>query len=131
VGGVEMTFADGSTDQMSPVDGVAVLAHPIDPSVASSGDGPYGVRGTLRLLGPSGAVIASVTIPEPAPTAPPLPTNSPGLRPLSASASPPATVRVTTMTTVPTTVPTLVAPAASGAVMACPDVVTPQNASAG
>jgi hypothetical protein len=127
VGSVEMTFADGSTDQMSPVDGVAVLAHLIDPSVASSGDGPYAVRGTLRLLGPSGAVLASVTIPEPAPSAPPLPTNSPGLRPLSVSASPPAAVRVTTTTTVPTTA----APAASGAVMACPDIVTPQNASAG
>jgi hypothetical protein len=131
---VEMTFADGSTDQMSPVDGVAVLAHLIDPSVASSGDGPYEVRGTLRLLGPSGAVIASVTIPEPTSTPPPGPATSPepftspGLRPVSVPASPPSTVRGTTTTTVPT----LVAPAAtSGAVMACPDAVTPLNASAG
>jgi hypothetical protein len=64
VASVQMTFADGSTDQMAPVDGVAVLAHHIDAGVASSGPGPDEVRGTLRLLDSSGAVLTTVAVPE-------------------------------------------------------------------
>jgi hypothetical protein len=128
---VEMTFDGGSTDQMAPVDGVAVLAHPVDPSVASAGEGPYQVRGTLRLLDASGAVIASQVLPDPSPTPPgPGPTPGPVPRPGSVPASPPVTVPVTTTTTGRS--PTAVSlPASSGSVMACPEALTPVNASAG
>jgi hypothetical protein len=80
----KMTFAGGSVDQMAPVDGVAVLAYQIDPAVASSGEGPYQVRGTLQLLDASGAVISTVTFPEAPPTLVP--------SPIPVLVSPPVTV---------------------------------------
>jgi len=121
VSNAQMTFADGSTDQMSPVDGVVVLADPIDPSVASSGDGPYDVRGTLRLLDSSGAVITSVTFPEPTPPPVPVPFNAPG--------SPPAPGHGTT----PSTLLPIVAspPTSNDAMTACPEMTTPARAAAG
>jgi hypothetical protein len=75
---VEMTFPDGSTDQMAPVDGVAVLAHRVTAAVASAGTGPYDVRGTLQILGAGGTVLSTVTLPQtptsaPGPVAVPLP----------------------------------------------------------
>jgi hypothetical protein len=76
---VQMTFPDGSTDQMAPVDGVAVLAHRVTPAVASAGTGPYVVRGSLQLLSTTGAVLGTValpagqSIPSPAPTPTPQP----------------------------------------------------------
>jgi hypothetical protein len=123
VTGTQMTFADGSTDQMAPVNGVAVLAHQIDPSVVSSGDGPYDVRGTLRLLDSSGAVIRTVTFPEatppPTPILAPLPVAVPGSYPASAPGSTPSTsVRMTSP------------PASTGSATACPDVVAPTTTSA-
>jgi hypothetical protein len=125
VASVEMTFADGSTDQMSPIDGVAVLAHQIDPSVATSGDGPYEVRGTLRLLASSGAVVAAVTLPASTPAPVPLPEPLP----LPAPDSPPMTVAPSTPSG---SVPALTSPPAStGAMAACPEVTAPVNASAG
>jgi len=60
---VQMTFPDGSTDQMAPVGGVAVLAHRVSTAVAGAGSGPYVVRGTLQLVR-SGGVISTVTLPE-------------------------------------------------------------------
>jgi hypothetical protein len=97
---VQMTFADGSTDQMSPVDGVAVLAHQIEPGVAASDSGPYDVRGTLTLFDSSGSVITTVSLPRPTPPVVSLPLQTPSspvpsapgaLPPTTTVASPPAT----------------------------------------
>ncbi len=77
VASVQVAFADGSTDQMSPVDGVAILAHRIDPSMAPTGNGLYEVIATLQLFDGSGAVIDTMTFPEPSPT----PTPAPGAPP--------------------------------------------------
>jgi hypothetical protein len=126
VASAEMTFADGSTDRMSPVDGIAVLADQIDPSVAAAGDGPYAVRGTLRLLDASGAVITTVTLPQAAPT----PVSPPGF------VSPPVAVAGTAKATpVPDlpSVPVTSAPNTSTAVsgsstFACPETTTPVQA---
>ena len=118
VAGVQVAFADGSTDQMSAVGGVAVVAHQIDPSVATSGDGPYEVSATLQLLDDSGAVINTVTFPEPSPTSVPEPTPEPG--------TPPEPVPGSTSSTSSTSMPTLVSPlATSGAMIACPDTQPP------
>jgi len=126
---VQVAFADGSTDQMSPIGGVAVLAHQINPSVATAGDGPYEVRGTLQLLGASGAVIDTVTFPEPAPTPTPVP------EPMPAPGTPPETVPGSTSSTPPTTassIPTVVSPpATSRAMVACPEMLSPPTVSAG
>jgi hypothetical protein len=81
VGSAKMTFADGSSDQMTPVDGVAVLAHHVPTQVASADPGPYTVRGTLELLGVDGTTVATVTLPQPAPTPIPLPAPSPAPTP--------------------------------------------------
>jgi hypothetical protein len=124
----QMTFGDGSTDQMSPVDGVAVLAHQIDPSVAASEDGPYVVRGTLRLFDSSGAVIRTVTFP--APTPPPTPVPFPLPVPGSGSGSGSGSaVPASPPSTVPATVTS--PPASNRSVTACPAMVAPVNASAG
>jgi hypothetical protein len=81
---VEMMFPDGSTDQMAPVDGVAVLAHRVTAAVASAATGPYEVRGTLQLLGAGGTVLGTVSLPQeptsvpgpvPVPLPEPLPSN--------------------------------------------------------
>jgi hypothetical protein len=61
---VRMTFPDGSTDQMAPVNGIAVLASHVTPAAAAAGSGPYTVRGTLELLGADGGVVKTVTLPE-------------------------------------------------------------------
>jgi hypothetical protein len=111
VASVQVTFADGSTDEMSPVGGAAVLAHQIDPSVATSGDGPYEVSATLQLLDDSGAVIDSVTFPEPPPTPAPGPIPAPEPVPGSTSS---------------TSVPTLVSPPTTGgSAIACPEMESP------
>jgi hypothetical protein len=78
VASAKATFADGSVDQMAPVDGVAVLAHHITAQVASTGSGPSTVRATLVLLGAGGEVLATVTFPEqPKPMPVPLPAPEP------------------------------------------------------
>jgi hypothetical protein len=126
VASVQVTFADGSTDQMSPVGDVAVVAHQIDPSVATSGDGPYEVRATLQLLDDSGAIIDTVTFPQPSPmpTPVPEPTPTPG--------TPPEPVPGSASSASSTSVPTLVSPpATNGAMIACPDMQSPAMASAG
>ncbi len=120
VANVQVTFADGSTDLMSPVGGVAVLASQIDPSVASTGDGPYEVRATLQLLDDSGAVIDTVTFPEPSPTPTPVP------EPTPAPGTPPEPVPGSTSSTSSTSVPTLISPpATSGGMIACPEMQSP------
>jgi hypothetical protein len=77
---VQMTFPDGATDQMTPVDGVAVLAHRVSTAVASAGTGPYVVAGSLQLLGSGGSVLDTVTLPQqstssPVPLPEPVPSN--------------------------------------------------------
>ncbi|HEY5250618.1 MAG TPA: hypothetical protein VIJ09_03110 [Acidimicrobiales bacterium] len=84
---VTMTLADGSTDQMTPVDGVAVLAGQIDEATASEGDGPYEVRGTMRLLDADGTVVKTVTFPAAASTPVPLPVSVPGSPPTGVSSN--------------------------------------------
>jgi hypothetical protein len=96
---VQMAFPDGSTDQMAPVGGVAVLAHRVTPAVAAAGTGPYTVRGTLQLLGTDGAVVGTVSIPQestpvpsPAPEPTPLNQGAQSLAPGVILACPQATV---------------------------------------
>ena len=77
---VRMTFADGSTDQMAPVGGIAVLARRVSATVASADTGPYVVRGTLQLLDSAGNVVNTVTLPEqsaPVPSPAPVPAPAP------------------------------------------------------
>ncbi|HUY22021.1 MAG TPA: hypothetical protein VMV22_06745 [Acidimicrobiales bacterium] len=74
VASVRMTFADGSVDQMAPVDGIAVVAHRVSAATASTGTGPYDVRGTLDLLGADGGTVATAGLPQ---TPPPTPTPTP------------------------------------------------------
>jgi hypothetical protein len=88
VANVTMTFAGGATDQMSPVHGVAVLAHQIDPAPASSSDGPYEVRGTMTLTDAAGTVMKTVTFPAPAPVPVPLPVSVPGSPPTPVAQGP-------------------------------------------
>ena len=121
VASAQMTLADGSTDEMSPVDGVAVLAHHINPSMASAGDGPYEVRGTLQLLDSSGAVINIVTFPEPTPPPMPLPVPVPGAPLASVPGSTPST-SIATQTS---------PPASDGPMTACPEMMDPAKASDG
>ena len=64
VASVRMTFPGGSTDQMAPVNGIAVLAGRVAPTVAAADPGPYVVRGTLDLLGADGSVLKTVTLPQ-------------------------------------------------------------------
>jgi len=123
IANVEATFADGSTDQMSPVDGTAVLAQEIEPSAATSGTGPYDVRATLKLLDATGTVIASVTLPEPASN--PTPPSNPTPLPAPAPSSPPAAVPGAQSSTPSASVPTIASPPPAGGVMfACPQVQT-------
>ncbi|HVA03781.1 MAG TPA: hypothetical protein VMU64_08525 [Acidimicrobiales bacterium] len=81
VSSVRVTFPDGATDEMAPVNGVAVLAHKVASGVASAESGPYEVRGTLELLGAGGNVLDTVTLPEqsapvPVPTPMSIPANA-------------------------------------------------------
>jgi hypothetical protein len=128
---VQMTFAGGSTDQMAPVSGTAVLARQIDPTNASSGAGPYAVRGTLRLLDASGAVVRTVTLPDTAPGPPmtPLPVSPP----MAVPGSPPSQ-KVPTPSTVETapssTTSVSTSAAVGGAMTACPEVA-PDSSSPG
>jgi hypothetical protein len=121
VASARMTFADGSTDQMTPVDGDVVLAHHVDSGVASSGQGPDVVRGTLRLLDSAGAVLTTVPIPEPISPSPMPPRVVPGSPPLTIPASathpPPST-----LSPAPAPAPT---PGATGADVICSDTNTP------
>ncbi len=115
VASAQMTFADGSTDQMSPVDGIAVLAHQINPSVASSGGGPYDVRGTLQLLDSSGGVIKVLSFPQPTPPLQPSGTPLP--------VSPPATVPGgTTSASIPVSISP---PISNESMIACPELKLP------
>jgi hypothetical protein len=113
---VRMTFPDGSTDQMAPVGGIAVVAGRVTAAVASGGQGPDVVRGTLALLGANGGTVATVTLPqEPAPVPVPGPVPYPvPLRPVplngaTGSGSPSAIVVCPQSTTIPpdqsTTIP--------------------------
>jgi len=121
VASAQVTFADGSTDQMSPIDGIAVLAHQIDPSVASSGDGPYEVRGTLQLLDSSGQVIKTVDLPASLPPLVPSGVSVPG--------SPPGTVPGTTSSA---SIPILASPPVSNdSMVACPEMTIPAKAPPG
>jgi hypothetical protein len=80
---VQMTFPDGSTDQMAPVDGIAVLAHRVAAAVATADTGPYVVRGSLELQGSAGSVIGTVTLPQTATTPGPVPSPLPAPVPLN------------------------------------------------
>ena len=78
VASVQMTFPDGASDQMGPVNGIAVLAHRVSTAVASLDPGPDVVRGSLQLLGSGGSVVATVTLPQEATPVPvPVPTPTP------------------------------------------------------
>ena len=114
----QVTFADGSTDEMTPVDGVAVVAHQIETATAQGGD-PYDVRGSLQLLDSSGAVINDVAFPEPSPPIA-LPSPVPGKSPQPLPLTPPVSV---------TTVPSPPGPANS--MFVCPEIDAPSNSSAG
>ena len=116
-----MTFADGSTDEMSPIDGVVVLAHQIDASVATSGEGPYEVRGTLRLLDASGAVLNIVPLPPQEPPPVPLPVPDPG--------TPPTPVAGSAASTAVPTRTSLSAP--NGPMIVCPETMTSTEGSVG
>ncbi len=121
VASAQMTFADGSTDEMSPIDGVVVLARQIDASVASSGEGPNEVSGTLQLLDTSGTVINTVSFParEPPPVPFPVPDTSTPPTPVAGSIASSA-------------VPTRTSPSTpNGPMIVCPETVTPTEASAG
>ncbi len=149
VASAQMTFADGSTDEMSPVDGVVVLARQVNASVASSGQGPYEVRGALQLLDSSGAVIDTVTFPVsapeptpvPAPLPAPLPTPLPAPLPTPSSTSVPVSTPAPVPDTLPaslpgstgsTSVPTVTSPSApGGSMIACPDMEAPATGAAG
>ena len=146
VANVRVTFSDGSTDQMSPISGVAVLAHQIDPSVAAAGDGPYEVRASLQLLGDSGTVIDAVPFPTPSPTPVPVPTPAPTPAPAPVPVPVPTTVPATPPGTAPastsstsstsptstTSVPAAVSRPTIGAPMiACPVMQSSAAASSG
>jgi hypothetical protein len=130
VADAQITFADGSTDEMSPINGVVVLAHQIDASVASSGDGPYEVRGSLQLLDSSGAVIKAVSFPQTIAPAPvPVPVPDPLPAPLPGSTDPGNVPAVTTSTTGSTGAAG--STGAPGSMFVCPEMEAPANASAG
>jgi hypothetical protein len=123
VANVQMTFADGSTDHMAPVDGVAVLAHQIDPGVAATGSGPDDVRGTLTLFDSSGTVVATVSFPQVTPPVQPLPEQISGSEAASsAAASPPVAFPPTTVVS---------PPASEYSGTACPDLSVPAKAAPG
>jgi hypothetical protein len=86
VSSVKVTFADGSSDQMVPVGGVAVLAHHVAAATAGSGQGLSVVRGTLELVGTDGG--APTTVALPSPTIGSVPPSGPVPAPVT---SPPAT----------------------------------------
>ena len=71
-----VTFSDGSSDTMAPVGGAVALAHHMVTGAVASD--PDTVRGTLQLLGSTGAVIATVTFPEAQTTPPPPGTGNSG-----------------------------------------------------
>jgi hypothetical protein len=80
----QMTFGDGSTDEMTPVDGIVVLAHHLASSREASD--PYEVRGSLELLDVSGDVIGTVDFPSHPPVVDPGPVPVP-VPPQSANGS--------------------------------------------
>ena len=71
----QVTFTDGSSDEMAPVGGVAVLLHHVAESGTGSSD-PYSVQGTVTLSDGSGNVIGNVTLPQ-VPTVVPMPLPDP------------------------------------------------------
>jgi hypothetical protein len=126
VASAQMTFADGSTDQMVPVDGVVVLAHHIDTTVASSGAGPDVVRGTLRLLDSSGAVLTTVSVPLPTPMPQPGPPTFPGSPPMTISSS--AAAASSNAAAAASSIHSS-SPVTAGAMVACPDPTAPDPSS--
>jgi len=137
VANAQVTFADGSTDAMAPVDGVVVLAHHIGASTVEAD--PYDVTGTLVLSDSSGNVLATVALPdttEPTPSPLHLPTPPTGtIPPAAAGGSGSATGGSGTAPGVSPTVsnggmPSVsVAPNPAGAMIACPMVPIPGEAS--
>ncbi len=86
-----VTFPDGSTDTMAPVGGVVVLAHHV--AVTTAATSPYDVQGTVVLLGSSGDVLTTITLPQDAPSTPaPVPTPLPAPVPLPTPVTPPVTI---------------------------------------
>ena len=85
---VEITFADGSSDEMTPVGGIALLAHHIVATTLSTD--PYSVKGSLTFTDASGNVLDTVTLPDvPTPMTVPLPVPaSPSSTPPGAAANP-------------------------------------------
>jgi len=71
----EVTFADGSTDEMAPVDGVVVLADHV--SVVATSD-PDSVTGSVELFDGSGAVLSTLPLPQQQVPVLPVPVPSPG-----------------------------------------------------
>jgi hypothetical protein len=118
---VQMTFPDGSTDQMAPVGGIAVLAHRVPAAVAGADAGPYVVRGKLELLGAGGSVIATVTLPQ-APTPVPVPAPLPTPKPVPTPQTVPSVQSTPSVQSAPSNQSaTSVAP---GAMVACPTPTT-------
>jgi hypothetical protein len=134
---VSMTYPGGSTDQMAPVDGVAVLARSITASTAASGDGPYQVRGTLRLLDASGAVLTTVTLPEspPLPTPLRLPMSVPGNRAIpvigTTSSSPPSSSAPSSSSAPLSSSTGISPPVGAGTTIACAEQVGPAASAGG
>lgn len=122
----KVNFADGSSDEMTPVDGIAVLVHHIGATTAAND--PYTVKGTLTLTDPSGNTLATVTLPDvPSPAPVPEPDPSP---PMS---TPPGAATDSGASGAPSTGPasgggstsTNAGSSASSAVIACPVVLPP------
>ena len=118
VANVQMTFADGSSDQMTPVDGVAVLAHGIDASEASADGGGYDITGTLKMFDPSGAVVQTVDLPESAPTPTPVPVPLP---------TPVLGQTLPSSTSAPSVGGSVASPTATAATPPAPSVVVPSD----
>jgi hypothetical protein len=131
---------------------VAVLAGPIKTSAAVSGDGPYEVRGTLRLLDASGAVITTVTLPQSTTTPIPIqgPISTPVPLPITVPANRTSPLLGTTSSSAPSSTPpsppasssgssgssgsssgsaAASPPAGTGSMIACPEMVAPAEAS--
>ena len=92
----QVTFADGTTDDMVPVDGIVALAAPVTADARTNSD-PYTVRATVTFSDASGRVLSTQTLPLPTPT--PAPTPAPVPLPMPVTPSTPSPIpAVTTMT---------------------------------
>jgi hypothetical protein len=113
---VRARFSDGSSDSMTPVNGVAVLAHHIG-GLSSSTD-PYQVTGTLDMLDSKGGQIGSFGLPQAEPTPLPAPALPPAKGSSGAGGAP-----ITATGTVSSQGAS--APPASGPAIACPVSLPP------